>query len=248
MAYNKLYANSFKYGLLFGKDIEPGKPVGVSVLDEADVVLAIKKAYVDMMPRTFKNKSVDDNQGLDSKMKEALFLSLAEKIVKYMQEGAHDFNIWHNEICTFFMEEFKKILKKANKNADNSTYGKAQKIVNMTFKYLYCYDDTEKHIDKFFPCHMALDSYILAWFFDWYSAKYNQDKKRGEKITKNGKNQLPKWSNLKYQKDNSSDVIPQYIEIQEAIRTHIANEMPNIPPIEAEFMIWYKERKKRRRE
>ncbi len=49
-------------------------------------------------------------------------------------------------------------------------YGKSQKIVNMTFKHMYCLlafeDDltTSKYEAFFEHCHMPLDSYIITWF------------------------------------------------------------------------------------
>ena len=243
MTYNELYVNSFKYGMMFGKDIKPGDKVTISVLDENDVVLAIKKAYIDMTPRTLKNQNEEEKQSLDTEDKAALFSSLATKIIEYIKNGTNDFDVWHNEICVYFMQEFAKILEKAHKISEDATYGKAQKIINMTFKYLYCYDDAVDYFERFVPCHMALDIYILNWFFSWYAKEYNKDKKRGEKITKDGKYHLPKWSNLRYEKDNQTDINPQYKEIQNAIRNHLKNSMPNTPPIEAEFLIWYNERK-----
>ena len=75
--------------------------------------------------------------------KEALFGALAQRFCNYMQNGAPDFDVWHNTQCEFFITEFSKILKEAHKNPADATYGKAQKIVNMTFKYLYCFDDAK---------------------------------------------------------------------------------------------------------
>ncbi len=49
-------------------------------------------------------------------------------------------------------------------------YGKSQKIVNMTFKHMYCLlafedDLTVSKYEAFFEhCHMPLDSYIITWF------------------------------------------------------------------------------------
>lgn len=247
MSYNVLFADSFKYGLLFGKDIKPGDDVSISVLDKDDVVLAVKKAYIDMSPRTFKNENEDEKQALDSEKKKELFEELANKIADYMKDGTNDFDAWHNKLCERFIVQFGEILNEAGKNPKDATYGKAQKIVNMTFKYLYCYDDADKYYDRFVPCHMALDSYILSWFFDWYSKEYNKGKKRNEKITKSGKNSLPKWSHLKYEKDKT-DIVPQYKEIQDAISQYLKKENNDVPsgtpPIEAEFVVWYNERNK----
>ena len=242
MGYNELFAKSFRYGMMFGKDIKPGDSVSVSVTNTNDIILAIKKAYIDMSPRTFKNSdSEESKKSLNSEKKEKLFFELANKIAEYMKDGADDFEVWHYKICVFFIKGFSAILNEAGKNPDDATYGKAQKIINMTFKYLYCFDDASIYAKRFEPCHMALDSYILNWVNEWFIEQYNEGKARGEKLSRSGKNQLPKWSHLAYKAECGN--VPQYIEIQDAIKDRVREEFGK-PPIEAEFEIWYRERKK----
>ena len=88
---------------------------------------------------------------------------------------------------------------------------------------------------------MALDSYILNWVNEWFIEQYNNGKSRDKRLSKSGKNQLPKWSNLAYKAENNN--VPQYIEIQNAIKDKVKEDFQK-PPIEAEFEIWYNERKK----
>ena len=45
------------------------------------------------------------------------------------------------------------------------TFGQAQKIVNMAFKYLFCLAKDEKIRQKFDVCHMPLDGIMLEWIF-----------------------------------------------------------------------------------
>lgn len=241
MSYNELYAKSFKYRIMFGKDIKPGDHVSVSVINVDDTLLAVRKAYIDMSPRTLKSNDSENKQSLNSQMKETLFIRLAEEIVNYMKNGVDDFEEWHRILCNSFIEDFAKILKNADKKPKDATYGKAQKIINMTFKYLYCFDDANKYNERFKPCHMALDSYILNWVNSWFIEKYNQGKSKKEKLSKSGVRQLPKWSSLNYNAEN--DGVPQYIEIQNAIKKQVEIYY-NKPPIEVEFEIWYNERKK----
>lgn len=239
MGYNELFAKSFRYGMMFGKAVKPGDFVSVSVTNTDDIILAIKKAYIDMSPRTFKNSDPKENNiNLNSKKKENLFLELADKFAEYMHNGADDFETWHYNICDCFIKHFSEILKEAGKNPDDATYGKAQKIINMTFKYLYCFDDAALYAERFEPCHMALDSYILNWVGEWFIEQYNEGKSRGEKLSR-GK--MPKWSKLTYKAESGKG--PQYIEIQNAIRDRVSKEFGK-PPIEAEFEIWYSQRKK----
>lgn len=243
MKYNAKYATAFKLGMMFNKDIAPNaEPIAMSVKNQDDILCAIKKAYLDMSPRTLQNNdSLSQNHEINKNGKEELFKSLAERFSVYMEKGADDFDEWHYKTCEFFREEFKNLLKKANKDPSGSTYGKAQKIVNMTFKYMYCFDDayTDENIIKFEPCHMALDSNILFWFFCWYKQIWD-DENANRKLTLYGKYQLPPWSELKYEKEEN-DIFPQYKEIQ----SKIINRLGTTPRIEAEFVIWYESKKYR---
>lgn len=225
MNYNEKYAKSFKYLLMFGKSVRPGEEVSASVESKDDILLAIKKAYVDMTPRTFVSKDPEHKIELDYSSKMNLFEALADRFAAYIKNGAENFDDWHEEICEFFIGELRKILDAAGKDPGQATYGKAQKIVNMTFKYLYCFDNAEKYVTRFEPCHMALDSYIL----NWYIKKYNESAGGNERLSKYGRNCLPSWSNLDHD---------QYMEIQKNIKGYCGNT----PRIEKEFLIWYGEK------
>ena len=242
MAYRANYVKAFKYALFFGKDIHPGDEVFVSVCNEDDVLLAVKKAYIDMSPRTFKKKDDHtDEDKINPVEKNNLFNYLAKKISGYFsgREQVDDFNAWHKELCEYFIKEYKRILANAKMKADGVTYGKAQKIVNMTFKYAYCFDDACNYAQKFEPCQIPLDHYILDWFFSWYKEIW-EEQNPGKKLTKSGKYTLCKWSNLDYEKENG-ELIPQYKEIQEAIKNRLSAR--NVTPLEAEFLIWYEAKK-----
>ena len=247
MPINQNYVKAFRYGMMFGKDIRPGTtPISMDVLDKDDILLAIKKAYIDMSPRTFKPKS---NIEIDSVAKESLLTKIAEKIQSYMINGLSNisFDEWHKELCEFFLNGdattngLEALLLGAGKYPNQATFGKAQKIVNMTFKYMYCFDNADKHANKFEPCHIPLDSYILDWFFESYKV-YWETKNQGKKLTKSGSYQLTAWSDLKYEMD-LDDIIPQYKEIQEWIKRRLDKAPTPVSRLEAEFVIWYEARK-----
>ena len=247
MEYNAKYAAAFKLGMMFDKDIDPNaETIAMSVKNPDDILCAIKKAYLDMSPRTLQNNdSLSQNHEINKNGKEELFKCLAERFSDYMEKGTDDFEKWHKDTCLLFKNEFARLLTEANKNASDSTYGKAQKIVNMTFKYMYCFDDAymDENIVKFEPCHMVLDSYILNWFFSWYKEIWDNienNKKAQRKFTGWGKYHLPVWSHLEYE-TNGNSTIPQYKEIQKAISERLENN--NISRIEAEFVIWYELKK-----
>ena len=93
-------------------------------------------------------------------------------------------------------------------------YGKAQKIVNIAFKYLYLFCDiVPGNPGHFTFCHFAIDSITLAWYKD--------------KIDSNCA--VGNWSDMTY---------GEYIDIQKNIRAYISKNMPDKTPFEAEFEIW----------
>ncbi len=170
----------------------------LDVENEEDVKLAVKKAYVDMMPRTieglglsflnnipkmtntreercdvrqrkrecieFKQKSIDGVLG-----------ELASNIVK-VTKGEREFD--QNKLCDDFEMNFKNALQAINNKIqelfgkegtkiiiEKVKYGKAQKIVNMTFKYLMLFQNAgdEKYSSLFEKCHMPVDSFIVSY-------------------------------------------------------------------------------------
>lgn len=160
------------------------------------------------------------------------------------------FNSWHHETC-------KWILKRIHEKYPNAAYGKAQKILNMTFKYLYCTkygQEKRKGTENPFKyCHMALDSYTLEWVYRDVYSRYNEEKKRNEKLTRE---KTPKWSNLnapeklpensdnqmhldkngKYDYPSITQLIFDYFEKDWGIKKD--NNDIAISPFEAEFIIW----------
>ena len=167
------------------------------------------------------------------------FSDLASDYIAYFNSPAPinpaAFDNWHRNECDKIID----FLKRCNAQ-QIATYGIAQKIVNMTFKHLSCFNDAQTNADHFKYCHMALDRFTLKWFYSkvvpWYrsnpnklstSLKYDnfwQTWKSGIKTTP--------WSNLG--EDEYKDIIT-------LIRGYFANNPPN-PPVtilEAEFVIWY---------
>lgn len=157
---------------------------------------AVYIAYLDAA-RTFK---VIGNK------KDIPLVNLSDKIRRYFKEGtAEDFDTWHKErFCEKFIVELRD-------NGYIASYGQAQKVVNMAFKYLYCCEGAEKYKDKFANCHMALDSFTLNWYI--------------REVLKVDKNIVDKWSKL-------DDVA--YKKIQTDIRNHLKGKIV----IEEEFIIW----------
>jgi hypothetical protein len=120
----------------------------------------------------------------------------------------------------------------------------AQKIVNMAFKYLYCFDDANIYYKKFADCHMPLDRFTLKWFYSkvvpWYrrskhiTLPTSKKNNNGDCFWKTWKSGIKTatWSNL----DGN-----EYIDIITLIREYFKKNPPNstVTILEAEFVIWY---------
>ena len=160
---------------------------------------AINQAYQDAK-RTFSGI------GKYERIKNDAFDVMVESLEKYFSEATpknqDEFNVKHREWCDSFIKKFEPSYE--------VTYGQTQKIVNMTMKYILCYEVVGKGEEYFEFCHMPLDSYILAW--------YNRN------VAEKGQKTDTSWS--KMGKD-------EYFEIQDSIRAYC-----NDWPIFEEFLIW----------
>ena len=159
---------------------------------------AVWQGYLDAK-RTF------DGVSRIGKRKEDAFRALAEKIKGYFEDTSFKddqdyFDQKHKKMCESLITSF----------GDYSiTYGQAQKIVNMAFKYLYCCKGAEEKKDHFKYCHMALDTYTLNWY----------KRKTGDNPEE--------WSKLDDEK---------YVKIKDYIRDHL--DYPDLTVLENEFIIW----------
>ena len=132
-------------------------------------------------------------------------------------QSQKDFNEWHHKTCQSFLETI-------GEDYENLRYGKAQKIVNMMFKHLYCLNGAEEY-DKqgyFKYCHLTLDSFTLEWF--------------RRNVVKKGKVGI--WSNLCY--DESENEYENYTYYISKIETYFnSNSIENgLTPFQFEFYMW----------
>ena len=188
-----------------------GIPTGtkISVKKPADILeYAVNKAYIDMQPRTIKGHEIIKTAKLRN--------DLADRFCKYFNDPApsteYDFDKIHSDFCDFFLTELNKIFASTPQE-----FGKAQKVINMSFKYLYCFDDATSYLPHFTYCHMPIDSYTLNWCFD--NGLYDK------------KSDIPNWSTL-----NKRD----YYDLCGKIRT----KLPHKSPLIEEFDIWTEEKAK----
>lgn len=147
----------------------------------------------------------------------AVLSMLANNFVDYFSKVApksqEDFDDWHKAVCDKFLANYNALLSYSGYTRV-ARYGKVQKIVNVTFKYLYLFCDiVPTNPGHFTFCHFSIDRKTLAWY----------------KKNVNVKCSVRNWSNM-------TDI--EYIEIQKGIREYISKNMPEKTPFEAEFEIW----------
>lgn len=132
-------------------------------------------------------------------------------------ENQEEFNKWHHETCKLFLDTLKD-------DYENLCYGKAQKIINMMFKHLYCLNGAEEY-DKqgyFQYCHLTLDSFTLEWFH--------------RNVVK--KEKVGIWSNLRY--DESKTEYENYTYYVYKIKEYYDNNKieNGLTPFQFEFYMW----------
>ena len=162
--------------------------------------------------------------GSHAEEKEKALANFAEAVQSYFTASADnmDFDEKHNSWCEQLIKKFKPY---------EITYGQAQKIVNMTFKYLYCLDDANTLFNDYFKqCHVALDSFTLAWIWKCCEAD--------KTFTK-----FAEWSNLTKTgepKAKRTKAKAGYLDVVELYRTHsaITTKYSGCSPFQAEFIFW----------
>ena len=161
---------------------------------------------VSLILNFFKNKEDEDSTTITDYLIERLALDDFITRFKVFFENEHPadetaFDKWHHETCDAFLEVFTKYYNDAK-------YGKAQKIINMMFKHLYCMV-FDSPLPEFLPeqyfahCHLTLDSFTLEWFYrevvdNWHD---HLSKTYGSQITNGRKDS---WSNLHFEDTEKS--------------------------------------------
>ena len=76
-----------------------------------------------------------------------------------MDNNQNNFDEFHSSLCDMFVNGLNPIRNSAGYS--DISYGQAQKLINLTFKYLSCYDDYADFADLFTHCHMVIDNIVL---------------------------------------------------------------------------------------
>jgi len=209
------------------------------------LAVAINKAYTGgLIARTSRyiNDAIySSGYFKGQKVKEILFSELCKFINDILEEkitNCLDFNKKHDEYCTIVTGEYI-----GNKGKGRITYGKAQKLVNITLKYLFVeYFDqkleiskSEQYLEKLFPYfHCPIDSFVMRKIFNLYkkTSLFPGIIVLGETAYYQPAG-LPKasWSN--FSRDH-------YLNFQKNLRKCLKDE---ITLLEVDFLLWAPSRK-----
>lgn len=111
-------------------------------------------AYKDMTPRHLKGIGKFKDE------KKEVFDYITNQFVIYFShpsKSKDEFDNWHKNFCEELCRRFIKL------TGIELKFGKAQKIVNITFKHLYCFKDAETKSEHFKYCHIPIDSNVIDW-------------------------------------------------------------------------------------
>lgn len=191
------------------------------------ITQALYAGYLDTC-RTihWKDKTNENGQSI---VVEIFKNCIADRIVACMKEEKQKkFDEMHHMLCKDMITEFS--------NKITITYGQAQKIINMAFKYLYCFPSIDK---KYFKnCHMPLDSFTLEWIYR--TCLKRQEITGIEKnLSVRGQNKYIKkeaigtWSSMEYDIEDNKDKCT-YSFYLNLLRQKFSNECL----LEMDFYIW----------
>lgn len=221
----------------------------------------IGKAFIDATNQGAFNSLIskdDPRKANIGKAKEEASKTLFTEILKYQEHKSKpDFNDWHQRICERIQECY------ANDFSKEFTYGNAQKVVNMTLKYLYLLSGVtencgaeESELKKILVSirndseylHIPIDSYII----DEIWRESNKEDRRN--LPRHQKDSVVK---PKYEKDDykhPSDYIKpwstwnkcDYKSVRELIGRLLKKK--NKDPLEWETEAWIAGAKRRRKQ
>lgn len=151
---------------------------------------------------------------------------IVKKYVGYIIEKKH--HVTQEEHDRIFRDTALKLCRAINK--DDFTFGNAQKLINMTAKYLYitCYANSVFR-DRFKYCHCPMDRVMLNVVWKKYREKYGVNARR-EKLNEGVAegNFLKSWGKENWE---DGEIPRRYINFQKAVQ-ELAGELY---PIEYDY-------------
>ena len=199
-------------------------PANLSYKKKDDYFFGIRKAFDDAFNQYARRK-----QQKYANEKEELISPIVERIFDYLNNN--------NDI---FDECYNCCIEKAKRILNNNQYGIAQKFINMSFKYMMCFCDSDYISEKFNDCYLPLDKYTIKWI----RARKNKEINKRLDTIKNA------WANIDEE---------LYKDIQNYVKTELLstpqykvsysekagnNEYCSLSSnrLKTEFIIWHQEK------
>lgn len=205
------------------------KKIDFTKQDEVNTSIALSKALTDALSQGARRsktdyKSIKDNL-LKAFIQYYLDFSLKEKNIE-----KEAFDDEFDELISKFIDIMKKSKKK-----EFAKFGFAQKFVSMSFKYMYCFDNSKRRNFKF--CKLPLDKYTISWY------RQNGDKE----LIKQFKEKKFAWSEISedlYNKiqDDIDSILSKKHEYQIKCSDKTAVIVLPENKIEVEFIVWSQEK------
>ena len=193
-----------------------------SVLAHTPVYMACIDVYQTgiIFPRgkAAARKNITDYEIYDVCM--SLGSKIHEHICSHCISTQSEFDEIHHMLCTTFLDEMNEVRLKYGYEPLN--YGQAQKMINMSIKYLTLYSDYEENAHLFKYCHMPIDRIVLKSLkndFGFRNITSDISYKVGE--------EKQSWSNFSYD---------FYRELLNDIRSNI--NLNDHTYLELEYNIW----------
>lgn len=136
------------------------------ISNNKDVIQAVYDVY--KSPKIFARR-MRGRGYIPSKSVELILDYIGNSIYSYFNaEPNNTFNqtnydIYFYELCDYFQIQYNILAGNDAIRIANIEFGIAQKLINMVFKYLSCYEDYITYADLFEHCHMPIDSYVLHY-------------------------------------------------------------------------------------
>jgi len=191
----------------------------ISNLD--DIKLAVREVYA----KPFTPRTIRGHENIQKCDLELLLDDLSNIIYYYFRVNKGEnvtekkFDVFHNKICKWFVRQHNLI---STGRCDSICYGKAQKEINMVFKYLTCYSDYHDYWELFNYCHMPIDSYVLQEL----KCRYGFSGITGNSIAKYYGSA---WSNLSE---------PQYKNLLTQYRNEFKKRYTDYTCLNVEYYLW----------
>ena len=193
---------------------------------------AITSGYLDVCRRPLQgiNNCLRTKGTTSTEMRENIIIeTIVPKIKELCEQKTINYDIWHRQLCDIIIKKYKE------SGYEEMTYGKAQKWINMSLKYVMLYtDDYNKILLKYKDSfHVPIDRIIgnrIAKLIKWLPTI-------GEKEYINLDDTFDtEKHNYAWSKINNYD---NYLKCQKELR-----EKLSVSPLRWEYDEWKKEMKK----